>query len=139
MKSKSTATQVPSSSSLAPDPPVGVLDRHRLFITGAASGIGAGLATRLAADGASIALCGHPGQVERLESVEAAVHALGGTAVVTIADVRDEEQVNRAVSGCVDAFGGVDGRSPVPVKERAGLRSHSTLTAVNSQPWWRPT
>lgn len=103
------ATPVRFTSSLAPDSPMGVLEGHRLFITGAASGIGAGLATRLAADGALIALCGHSGQVERLESVKDEVDARGGRAVITIADVRDEQQVNRAVRECVDAFGGVDG------------------------------
>ncbi|HEY8866082.1 MAG TPA: short-chain dehydrogenase/reductase [Solirubrobacteraceae bacterium] len=74
-----------------------------VLITGAARGIGAETARRLAARGARVALVG----IEP-EKLEALAGELGGDAACFEADVRDEEQVNGAVAAVAERFGGID-------------------------------
>lgn len=74
------------------------------LITGAARGIGLETAKRLHAQGASVALVGlEP------ELLEANAQALGdGRAAAFTADVTDVEQLEAAVAGAVERFGGID-------------------------------
>jgi NADP-dependent 3-hydroxy acid dehydrogenase YdfG len=76
------------------------------LVTGAASGIGAAIATRLAADGASVALLAR--RRDRLEKVAAQITESGGTAFVVSADVTSEESVAEAASLVRERFGDVD-------------------------------
>lgn len=75
-----------------------------VLITGAARGIGAETARRLHAKGANVALVGL--EPERLEQLAAEL----GTdrAVAFEADVTDFDALRRAVSACVERFGGID-------------------------------
>ena len=75
------------------------------LVTGGGSGIGLGVAQRLAADGASVTICGRT--VARLE---AAVATLGGPGVHAwiAADVTDEAQVVAAVAKACEATGSLD-------------------------------
>jgi NAD(P)-dependent dehydrogenase (short-subunit alcohol dehydrogenase family) len=79
-----------------PERPV---EGQRILITGAARGIGALAAKRLAAKGARVAVLGI--EPELLEQTAA---DCGGTAHVC--DVSDREQVDRAVAEAVEALGG---------------------------------
>ncbi|ACU98770.1 SDR family oxidoreductase [Saccharomonospora viridis] len=74
-----------------------------VLITGAARGIGAGLAERLAADGAKVALVG----IEADEQRKVA-DRIGPAAKSWEADVTDWEALEKAVAGVVDHFGGID-------------------------------
>jgi NAD(P)-dependent dehydrogenase (short-subunit alcohol dehydrogenase family) len=74
-----------------------------VFITGAARGIGAESARRLAARGANVALAGL--EPEELERVAA---QCGTNAAWFECDVRDWEELERAVEGAVVRFGGID-------------------------------
>ena len=74
-----------------------------ILITGAARGIGAETARRLAAKGAKLSLVGL--EPEELEKVAA---QCGRDAVWFEADVTDWDALERAASGTVDAFGGID-------------------------------
>lgn len=76
------------------------------FITGASSGLGAGLARRLAGSGYAVALAAR--RAERLEEVAAAVRAEGGTALCLACDVREQEDVRAAVDTTVRELGPVD-------------------------------
>jgi NAD(P)-dependent dehydrogenase (short-subunit alcohol dehydrogenase family) len=74
-----------------------------VFITGAARGIGAAIASRLHAAGANVALVGlEPELLEELAS------SLGDRAAAFEADVTDFDALQRAVRGTVERFGGVD-------------------------------
>lgn len=75
---------------------------RRVFITGAARGIGAALAQRLHERGAHVALAGI--EPEQLEAVAASC----GGAPWQRCDVSDRPQVDAAVAAAVDALGGLD-------------------------------
>jgi NAD(P)-dependent dehydrogenase (short-subunit alcohol dehydrogenase family) len=75
---------------------------RRVFITGAARGIGAALAQRLHERGARVALAGlEPGGL-------AEVAARCGNAPWTVCDVAERDQVEAAVEQSVEALGGLD-------------------------------
>ncbi|MGH2981973.1 MAG: SDR family oxidoreductase [Solirubrobacterales bacterium] len=74
-----------------------------MLITGAARGIGAATAERLHESGANVALVGL--EPERLEAL---VARLGERAEAFEADVTDSAALDRAVSGAVERFGGID-------------------------------
>jgi short-subunit dehydrogenase len=76
------------------------------FITGASSGLGAGLAKRLGADGWSVGLAAR--RVDRLESVAAEIQDKGGRAVVCSCDVGDRTEVLAAVQKTERELGPVD-------------------------------
>ncbi|MFI7060441.1 SDR family oxidoreductase [Kribbella sp. NPDC050124] len=76
------------------------------LVTGAASGIGAAVATRLAADGASVALLAR--RRDRLEKVAAQISEAGGTALVVPADVTDAGAVAQAAQLVHEHFGDID-------------------------------
>lgn len=79
---------------------------HVAFITGASSGIGAGLARRYGARGWSVGLAAR--RTTLLEDVARQVRAAGGEALVCTCDVSDRDAVHAAVSRTVEAFGPVD-------------------------------
>jgi NAD(P)-dependent dehydrogenase (short-subunit alcohol dehydrogenase family) len=74
-----------------------------VFVTGAARGIGKASAERLHAKGANVALVGL--EPERLEENAA---SLGDRAAWFEADVTDLDALERAVTGTVERFGGID-------------------------------
>ncbi|TDW97864.1 SDR family oxidoreductase [Kribbella sp. VKM Ac-2566] len=76
------------------------------LVTGAASGIGAAIATRLAADGASVALLAR--RRDRLEKVAAQIAEAGSMALVVPADVTSEQSVAEAAALVQDRYGDVD-------------------------------
>jgi short-subunit dehydrogenase len=76
------------------------------FITGASSGLGAGLASRLAADGWWVGLAAR--RVDRLESIAAGIIDRGGRASVCPCDVSDRIEVLAAVEKTERELGPVD-------------------------------
>lgn len=76
------------------------------FVTGASSGLGMGLARRLARDGYAVGLAAR--RVGRLEEVASGIRAAGGRAVVCPCDVSDRAQVHDAVTAAEAALGPVD-------------------------------
>ncbi len=76
------------------------------FITGASSGLGAGLARRVARSGYAVALAAR--RLDRLDEVARAVRDAGGTALPLSCDVREPDQVRAAVEAAVGALGPVD-------------------------------
>lgn len=75
-------------------------------VTGSSSGIGAEIARRFAADGASVVTNGRT--QERADAVAKEIQASGGSAVGVGADLRTWEGAKKLIDGAVDAFGGVD-------------------------------
>ena len=97
------------------------------LVTGAASGIGKAIATRLAAEGACVVIADLD-----LAKAQAAATEIGGTdvAVGIQADVTDEDQVAAAVDAAVLAFGGLD-----LVVNNAGLSLSKSLLDTTVADW----
>lgn len=84
-----------------------------LFITGASRGIGREIALRAATDGAKIAIVAktgepHPTLSGTVFSVAEEVTKAGGQALPLVVDIRDEEQVEKAIAKTIETFGGID-------------------------------
>ena len=97
------------------------------LVTGAASGIGKAIATRLAAEGACVMIADLD-----LVKARAAAAELGTTdvAIGIQADVTSEEQVQAAVDATVLAFGGLD-----LVVNNAGLSLSKSLLETTVADW----
>ncbi|WP_395398941.1 bifunctional aldolase/short-chain dehydrogenase [Arthrobacter sp. UC242_113] len=97
------------------------------LVTGAASGIGKAIATRLAAEGACVVIADL-----NLENARAVAEELGGpdVAVGVQADVTNESQVAAAIDEAVLAFGGVD-----LVVNNAGLSISKPLLDTTEKDW----
>jgi short-subunit dehydrogenase len=75
-------------------------------VTGASSGIGRGLALRLAREGARVALVAR--RADRLESIVAEITAAGGEALALPCDVADRAHVFAAAQQALERFGAID-------------------------------
>ncbi len=75
-------------------------------VTGASRGIGAGIAERLAAQGAKVVV-NHRASAEGAEAVAARIHEAGGQAVVVQADVSQSADAQRLIKTAIDTFGGL--------------------------------
>ncbi|MER7447774.1 bifunctional aldolase/short-chain dehydrogenase [Microbacterium sp. NPDC097977] len=97
------------------------------FVTGAASGIGKAIATRLAAEGACVIIADLD-----LEKAQAAAVELGNTdvAIGVAANVADADAIQAALSDAVLAFGGVD-----LVVNNAGLSLSKPLLETTEKDW----
>jgi NAD(P)-dependent dehydrogenase (short-subunit alcohol dehydrogenase family) len=75
------------------------------IVTGAASGIGLGLARAFAREGTSVALCDIRG--DRLDAALGEVRGLGAKAIAVVTDVSDRASVRAAGEAALKAFGEV--------------------------------
>ncbi|RUT26338.1 diacetyl reductase [Asaia sp. W19] len=82
------------------------LDGKIVLVTGAAQGIGRGIALRLASEGANIALVDL--KTDKLESVRGEIEALGRKASVFAADVSQRDAVYAAIDHAETALAGFD-------------------------------
>lgn len=77
------------------------------LVTGSSSGIGAGIAVRLAQEGASIAI-NYRNDRKGAEKTLADVESVGARGIIVQADVSKVAEVERLVSGAVEWFGQLD-------------------------------
>jgi glucose 1-dehydrogenase len=99
------------------------------LVTGAASGIGAGVARALGAAGASVAI-NYVTNPPAAEAVAADVHALGGKAMIVRADVSREEDVREMFRALLAAWGTVD-----ILVNNAGLQQDAPFTDMTLAQW----
>jgi NAD(P)-dependent dehydrogenase (short-subunit alcohol dehydrogenase family) len=100
------------------------------LVTGAASGVGAATARRLAAEGAAVHLVDL--SEDALDAVVGDLTRAGQVATSSIADVSDRAQVEAAVDACVSAHGRLDA-----VANNAGIYIGNALDAVTPEEWDR--
>jgi NAD(P)-dependent dehydrogenase (short-subunit alcohol dehydrogenase family) len=105
------------------------LEGKTAVVTGAASGIGLGLARTFARNGMSVVLCDIRG--DRLDVALAEVRALGARAIAVSTDVSERAAVEHAAAEAQKAFGAVH-----VVCNNAGITMHGKSVAeLTPQEW----
>ncbi|TFV57096.1 SDR family oxidoreductase [Mycobacterium sp. PS03-16] len=97
-------------------------------VTGAARGIGAAIALRLAQDGHAVALLDR--DAGSCDEVADKVRATGVAAVAVAADVSDEDSVSAAVGAIAEELG-----SPTVLVNNAGILRDNLLFRMSSDDW----
>jgi len=84
------------------------MNRQKILITGASSGLGAGMARSFAAKGRDLALCAR--RTDRLDELKAELSQQYPAVQIAVAalDVRDHEQVPKVFAELSDELGGID-------------------------------
>ena len=100
------------------------------LVTGAAQGIGAATARRLAAEGAAVA--GVDLDAGRCGPVVDEIKRAGGEAIALACDVSDAGQVEEMVEAAVEAFGRVD-----VLVNNAGITRDNLLFKMSEEDWDR--
>ncbi|HYC80606.1 MAG TPA: glucose 1-dehydrogenase [Solirubrobacterales bacterium] len=109
---------------------MGKLDGRSVVITGAARGIGAGLARRLAAEGAGVTVADL--NADGSEKVAAAIRDAGGRATGVGCDVGDRASVKAALDAAVAEFGRLD-----VLFNNAGISKTQHFLEVTEEDWER--
>ena len=106
---------------------MGKLDNKVAVVTGASKGIGAGIAKRLAADGAKVVV-NYARSAEAAQAVVAAIEAAGGTAVAARADISKPAEITRLFGEIKASHGRVD-----ILVNNAGVYAAGPLDAVTPE------
>jgi glucose 1-dehydrogenase len=100
---------VAAESDFSPHPePARLLAGRRALVTGAASGLGSGIALELAAHGAAVAINHRESKREPARELAERIGQGGGRAMTVEFDVTDEAGVQRGFAEAREAFGGLD-------------------------------
>lgn len=101
------------------------------LVTGASRGIGAAIALRLAAEGATVAV-NYAGRADAAAEVVARIEAAGGQARSFQADVSDAEACAALVTAVAEAFGKID-----VLVNNAGITRDGLLVRMSDEDWQR--
>jgi len=102
------------------------------IVTGAATGIGAAIARRLAADGATVCVTGRK-QVQ-IDQVATDIRASGGDALARVLDVRSSEHYESVFDELMERYGRID--IVVANAARAGIAAYvGPLVEVSDEEW----
>ena len=104
------------------------LDNRVALVTGGSLGLGKAIATRLAQEGASVAIAAR--DLERLEQVAQELRDAGGRVVAIQADVSSGADCTKLVRETVAAFGRLD-----ILVNNAGISSRGTLESLTDEAW----
>ena len=84
----------------------GRMEGKAVIVTGSAQGIGRGIITRLAEEGAQVVVADLNG--EKAAAVADEINAKGGKAISVAVDVTDRAQVKAVIDKCVESYGKLD-------------------------------
>jgi 3-oxoacyl-[acyl-carrier protein] reductase len=107
---------------------MGLLDGKVAIVTGAAQGIGAAVAERLASEGAALAALDI--NLEKAQETAEHVRQAGGQAEAFQVDVANTEAVKNVVAQVIDRFGRVD-----VLVNNAGVTRDGLLLTMTEQDW----
>ena len=108
----------------------GPVDGKVAVVTGGASGIGLAIATRLAADGAAVAVLDLNG--DAADAAATSIKEDGGEAIGVAVDVTDRPGVEAAVAAVVDQLG-----APTILVNNAGLPQFGSFLKLDLDTWQR--
>ncbi|KSU75097.1 citronellol/citronellal dehydrogenase [Pseudarthrobacter enclensis] len=108
-----TSSNDASTAAAGPYRATGSLAGRTILMSGGSRGIGLAIARRAAADGANIVLMAktgepHPKLAGTVHTAAEQLVQAGGAALPLVGDVRNDDDVARAVEAAVDRFGGID-------------------------------
>lgn len=106
----------------------GELSGKVAIVSGGSLGIGRATAELLAAQGASVVLCGR--RQEAVDDAVAAITSAGGKAIGVAADVSNSADAERIVRTAVESFGAVD-----ILVNSAGIQTYGTVVETNEELW----
>jgi citronellol/citronellal dehydrogenase len=103
---------MPNGRSATP-PSEATLAGRTVLMSGGSRGIGLAIALRAARDGAKVAIIAktaekHPKLDGTVYTAAREIEAAGGTALPIVGDVRNDEDIEKAVTETVAQFGGID-------------------------------
>ncbi|EHB58869.1 3-oxoacyl-(acyl-carrier-protein) reductase [Mycolicibacterium rhodesiae JS60] len=97
-------------------------------VTGAARGIGAAVAHRLAADGLAVAVLDRDG--EGAQAVASSIGGSGGRAMAVTADITSAEQIEEAIASVCSGLG-----DPTVLVNNAGVTRDNLLFRMTREDW----
>ena len=110
--------------------PIKPLHGKRALVTGASGALGAAIARRLAADGASLLLHGHS-RPEALQALADEITAAGGTAQCCLFDLGDDAATATAVAQMLNG-------GPVQIiVNNAGIHDDAVFPGMKPEQWYR--
>jgi 3-oxoacyl-[acyl-carrier protein] reductase len=104
---------------------MGELDGRVAIVTGSTRGIGRGIATRFAAEGASLVVHGR-----RTDDAERVAKELGGDSIGVGAEMQDSAQVDALIAAAVDRWGRLD-----VLVNNAGVARDNFVTRMTDERW----
>jgi 3-oxoacyl-[acyl-carrier protein] reductase len=107
----------------------GLLQGHVAIVTGGVRRIGKAIGLALAREGAAVVVNARSSR-EEAEETAREIEALGGRAMVQIADVTDEDAVARMISAVIEAFGRID-----ILVNNAAIRREAPFTEMTLRDW----
>jgi len=106
-----------------------LLPGQRALVTGASSGIGLGVARRIARAGASVVVNYHR-HAEPAEKLVGEIRSAGGQAFAIAADVSKEADVKKLFGAALEALGGLD-----VVVTNSGLQKDAPISKMTLADW----
>ncbi|WP_276273183.1 SDR family NAD(P)-dependent oxidoreductase [Haloarcula litorea] len=98
------------------------------IVTGSTRGIGAGIARRLAAEGASVVVSGR--STDAGEATAESIREAGGEAQFVAADMRDPDAIAALIEATVERFGGLD-----VLVNNAGVETYTAADEAEIDDW----
>lgn len=104
------------------------LNGKAVLVTGGTDGLGLALAQRLAAEGASVAVCGR--DRDRVRAAGDSLRAIGGEVLAQPADVTNPADLDAFVEAAIERWGRIDG-----IVHNAGRAAGGPIHAIDDAAW----
>ncbi len=110
----------------------GRFDGQTVIVTGSTRGIGAGIATRFAAEGANVVISGRTAEAGRavVEEITESDATADGTAIFVRADMRDPDDIAALAEATAERFGAID-----VLVNNAAVQTETAVDEATTEDW----